>query len=209
MHIAADGGANRIYNAFNQSQREKLGLRLTSYIPELIQGDLDSLSQTTHQYYLSKGSQIVRDACQDTTDFMKCLSNQRVQDSTGDVYVLGALSGRFDHTMASLNVLFLYSPRKILLVSEQSIVFLLNPGENIIECNQEIEGPACGLFPLTGEARVTTTGLKWNLNVETPMRFGGLISTSNGFENEKSVDGRCKITVVNDIPILWTCQLRF
>lgn len=42
------------------------------------------------------------------------------------------------------------------------------------------------MVPLAGEAVVTTSGLRWNLNGDT-LKFGQFISTSNEFEVSRSL----------------------
>jgi thiamine pyrophosphokinase len=58
----------------------------------------------------------------------------------------------------------------------------------------------CGLVPLQGDARVSTVGLKWDLNDEV-MSFnaGGLISTSNQFIEDK-------VVIRTDVPLLFTAS---
>lgn len=45
------------------------------------------------------------------------------------------------------------------------------------------EGPECGLVPLAGPATATSTGLLYNVD-DTPLRVGGLVSTSNQIVGE-------------------------
>lgn len=55
----------------------------------------------------------------------------------------------------------------------------------------------CGLLPFGYPVNcISTTGLKWNLN-NTTMQFGGLISTSNTYED-------CEVTVNTDTSVIWT-----
>jgi thiamine pyrophosphokinase len=53
--------------------------------------------------------------------------------------------------------------------------------------------------PLTGPARVTTTGLMWNLN-DDEISFGKFISTSNQFSNE--------VVITTDRALVWTTDIR-
>ncbi|KAL3897439.1 MAG: hypothetical protein SGARI_006916 [Bacillariaceae sp.] len=94
--ICADGGANRLHN-FN-----------SSYIPDRIRGDLDSLQDDVKAFYASKGVSIEKDPCQDTNDLDKalqvCLDNEDNNDNSASppprVIVYGAFGGRFDQEMA-------------------------------------------------------------------------------------------------------------
>ena len=60
------------------------------------------------------------------------------------------------------------------------------------------EDSHCGLIPMDGKATVTTAGLKWNLEAGK-LRFGDLVSTSNGFDISKE-----RVTVTTDRSLLWT-----
>ncbi|KAJ3022291.1 UNVERIFIED_CONTAM: hypothetical protein HDU68_009223 [Siphonaria sp. JEL0065] len=68
----------------------------------------------------------------------------------------------------------------------------------------ELEGPTCGLIPMSGRALVETTGLKWNLDHSMPMSFHEMISTSNWFADG---DEKVKVVeVVTDMPLVWTVE---
>ncbi|KAJ3319701.1 cAMP-dependent protein kinase subunit [Boothiomyces sp. JEL0866] len=196
VHLVADGGANRLFDFLAPEER-------LEYLPTIIQGDLDSIRKDTRDFYNRNGVDIVLDTDQDTTDFHKCLNNPIIKDYK-DVYVLGALNGRLDHTMAALHTLVKYK-RRIFLISDESFCWYLEKGKHEIVSDPEYEGDTCGLIPLLGRALVISSGLKWNLNHDMPLEFGLLVSTSNAFENK---DGRF-VFIDTDKPIIWTVASKF
>ncbi|CAI5948302.1 unnamed protein product [Closterium sp. NIES-64] len=96
------------------------------------------------------------------------------------VIVVGSLGGRMDHEFGNVNVLHRFRHVSIVLLSEDCQLFLLPAGwRHVITPHPRWEGPHCGLIPVGEPSHgTTTTGLRWNLS-NTPMRFGGLVSTSN------------------------------
>lgn len=64
-----------------------------------------------------------------------------------------------------------------------------------------LEGPLCGLLPLTGASLTRTTGLRWDLDgtPATASCFGGLVSSSNEFRGEVEVE--------SDQFMLWTTHV--
>ncbi|XP_062198508.1 thiamine pyrophosphokinase 2 isoform X3 [Phragmites australis] len=207
--ICADGGANRIFDEMfqmiNDQDQESTRNR---YVPDIIEGDMDSIRPEVKLYYSSQGSKICdKSHNQETTDLHKCIS--RIHRHTPDhekpnlcVLVTGALGGRFDHEAANINVLYAFSDMRIVLLSDDCLIRLL-PKTHCHELyiKSSVEGPHCGLFPVGApSASTTTTGLKWNLS-EAKMRFGSMISTSNIVQAEK-------VTVQSDADLLWTISLR-
>ncbi|CAG8724577.1 20336_t:CDS:2 [Rhizophagus irregularis] len=174
LRICADGGANHLYDEFK-------GI----YIPHYIRGDLDSLRDDVRHFFHSQGTVIQLESGQESTDFMK---------SSG---------GRFDHIMSNIHYLYkLKDERKIYLLSEKNLIFLLDKGKHNILCDREIEGPTCGILPIgVQRAILTTTGLKWNITNVTSS-FGVMISTSNILINDV-------ITIETDVPVIWTVELQF
>ncbi|KAI5964094.1 THI80 [Candida pseudojiufengensis] len=65
--VCADGGANRLYNYFKDEQ-----LR-SKYIPNYIVGDFDSISEEVKDYYEKKGTKIIPQRTQYSTDFQKAV----------------------------------------------------------------------------------------------------------------------------------------
>ncbi|KAE8330166.1 thiamine pyrophosphokinase [Aspergillus sergii] len=69
--LCADGGANRFYSMMKAHDRESIDL------PDLIIGDLDSISPDTKAHYANLGVRIIHDEDQYSTDFTKCLNYLR------------------------------------------------------------------------------------------------------------------------------------
>lgn len=211
LRVCADGGANRLYDElpllFPRDDPEVIRLR---HKPDVIKGDLDSIRADVTDFYSKLGAKIIDQSHdQETTDLHKCL--RFIKDSTPEldksklkVLVVGALGGRFDHEAANINALWTFSnSMRIILLSEESSLSLLPTGYvHEIHVDKSFEGPHCGLVPIGAPSlSTTTTGLHWNLD-QTPMSFGGLISACNLVESEV-------VTVVSDVHLLWTTELRY
>ncbi|XP_042483668.1 thiamine pyrophosphokinase 1-like [Macadamia integrifolia] len=207
LRICADGGANRLYDEmpelFPQEDSQNVRNRCK---PDVIKGDMDSIRADVLEFYSNLGTKILDESQdQDTTDLHKCISF--IQDITPDksnlcILVTGALGGRFDHEIGNINVLCSFSNVRIVLISDDCLIYLLpRTHRHEIRILSSVEGPHCGLIPVgVSSAKATTTGLKWDLN-DTEMRFGGLISTSNIVQSEN-------ITVQSDSDLLWTISIK-
>mmetsp|Transcript_33468 Transcript_33468/g.37564 ORF Transcript_33468/g.37564 Transcript_33468/m.37564 type:complete len:355 (+) Transcript_33468:87-1151(+) len=130
IRIAADGGANRLYD-----YTKELGLE---YIPNRIRGDLDSLKPTVRSYYEDQHNVIIeQDPCQDTNDLDKalqiCCSSNNGNDNNDNgndrcVIIYGAFGGRFDQEMASFAALYKWAPKinyQLYLYSDETCAFLI------------------------------------------------------------------------------------
>jgi len=193
--IAADGGANRLYEYSKE------------LIPDRIRGDLDSLNPAVRAYYETRRVSVEQDFCQDTNDLDKALkvlvADRDKHDNTVDrVVIYGAFGGRFDQEMASFAALYKWAPKfngQLYLYSDETCAFLipankdceirlpfydthtLGKQEKNGDIQREIgEGPTCGLIPLGCCCEsVVTSGLEWDLDGTVSLEFGGLVSSSN------------------------------
>ncbi|ELR21529.1 thiamine pyrophosphokinase [Acanthamoeba castellanii str. Neff] len=200
VKVCADGGGNRVF-AFDKRR----------FVPDVITGDMDSLRPSVMEYYRSKGTAIVQSRDQDTTDLEKCvLQIKDIEHKKGQTFtnlcVVGGLGGNFSHELANVNILFKYRQRRIFLLSDLNLTFLLVPGRHIIHTNialrpQDKRRIFCSLVPLGTQCRsITTKGLRWDLALAS-MEFGGLVSTSNEMAAETAE------VEVSD-PVLWTFDIR-
>ncbi|KAA3471405.1 thiamine pyrophosphokinase 1-like isoform X2 [Gossypium australe] len=189
LRLCADGGANRVFD------------EIPLLFPEEDASDV-------RRRYKPDGTKIIdKSHDQDTTDLHKCITYIRdfapdANKSSLCILVAGALGGRYDHEMGNLNVLYCFSSLRIVLLSDDSLIYLLpRTHHHEIHIQTSVEGPHCGLIPVGAPSRsTTTTGLRWNLN-NTEMRFGGLISSSNIVVGEK-------VTVQSDTDLLWTISIK-
>lgn len=209
-----------------------------SMVPDVVTGDFDSIRPDVLDFYRERGCVIAHDPDQGSTDFDKALRVvERAQAATRraaagggggggaggasgggggpsqeepkwTVAVFGAFGDRFDHEMASINVLHRYRGfARLLLLGERMTACLLEPGKHRLLPNPAIEGPTCGLLPIGGRCdAVWTSGLRWNLRGE-PLEFGGMVSSSNQMLCDEE-SGRMEVTVETTQPLVWTTVLR-
>lgn len=170
--ICADGGANSAL---------KMNL-----IPDVIIGDLDSISTTTLKEFRSS-SKIIRLKRQNDTDVEKCLK-LAIGQKYEEVLLLGATGNRLDHTFCNLGIMLKFFPKiDVSLVAENSflksykgkVVFKSFPGETI------------SIYGIDKKTKITSVGLKYKLK-NTALPFGKRESTSNvasGNEVELKISG--------------------
>lgn len=161
--LAADGGA--------------LPLLRAGSLPSAVLGDLDSLDAASQDELVSRGVELRRfPRDKDETDLELALLEAVARGAT-EVDVLGALGGRWDHTLA--NVALLCHPellgRRVRLLDNRQELFLVRDAA-VIDGNV---GDTVSLIPLTGDVRgVTTGGLQYPLT-EAVLRFDQARGVSN------------------------------
>jgi thiamine pyrophosphokinase len=143
---------------------------------------------------------------QNETDFTKSLHvlEPYIKDlGIEHVVALCDTSGRFDQILANVNTLFknLQKPAEIsppvFILSTNNLTWLLAAGDHQINIPDQVRKLWCALIPLE-PTTVTTTGLKWNLT-NTTLMFGGIVSTSNKYDESSVV-----VKISTDKPLLWS-----
>ncbi|ORY99371.1 Thiamin pyrophosphokinase [Syncephalastrum racemosum] len=202
FRFCADGGSNRLYDAFKHDQH-----KLDLYVPDQIAGDLDSIRDEVREFYEDKNVIITKDADQYKMDFTKCIDRLKLKEEelgqTFDIVAFPSLGGRFDQTMQNINMLYMMKDqieRRMVLVSDENLTILLDKGSHHIHCQPEYEGPTCGYIPVGAPATVTTRGLRWDLEKHL-CEFGGLVSSSNALDGDL-------VEIETDSPIVWTIEIK-
>lgn len=167
--IAANGGTRHLYPLQQP--------------PDIIIGDLDSLPDEVRTWVETADIQIIQHPTdKNETDLELALLLAAEQQQ--EIYVLGALGGRLDQTLA--NILLLAHPalqgHKVYLIATYQRAWLV---EEYSEINGR-QGDTISLIPLGGDAYiVNTTGLKWPLQEET-LVFGPARGVSNVMTADKA-----------------------
>jgi thiamine pyrophosphokinase len=161
--VAADGGA--------------LHALAAGVMPQVVIGDLDSLSLEEQARVEAAGAQILRfSPRKDETDLELALLHA-AREGASEIVILAALGGRLDQTIA--NVLLLTLPALsgigVRIVEGVEEAFVIRH-EGLIEGQP---GDTVSLIPLGGDAAgVTAEGLAWPLDDDV-LRFGPARGVSN------------------------------
>ena len=168
--IAADGGTRHALAA--------------GVIPDVVIGDLDSLSPDVQASVEAADTQIMRfSPDKDKTDLELALLHAAHEGATG-ITIVAALGGRLDQTIA--NVLLLALPElaniDARIVEGAQEAFLVQDETTV----QGQPGDTLSLIPLGGDAEgVTAQGVEWELDDDT-LRFGSARGVSNVLKSEQA-----------------------
>lgn len=158
--ICADGGANTAAS---------LGIN-----PNIILGDLDSITKSNLSFFKKKGVEIRLINEQETTDFEKALM-YIIECNLNNVIVFGAVSSRPDHTLNNFSVMKrYYNSFDIKFVDNDFEIFYL---KNKINLNYK-KGKIVSFMAMPFASGVSTKGLKYKLNNES-LEFGVREGTLN------------------------------
>jgi thiamine pyrophosphokinase len=131
---------------------------LMQICPELIVGDLDSISQELLKKY-SHVPIYSLPIDKDETD-LECAVRLVAKPDVAKITIFGALEKRTDHALGNLHILRRY-PHKVFIESETELIFAIK-GKSDIPCTI---GQTISFIPLGGPVTgVTSKGLKWELN---------------------------------------------
>ena len=158
--ICADGGAN---------SAKKLNM-----IPDIIIGDLDSITAESLQHYKKKRVIIKKITRQNDTDVEKCIK-YAVGKKFTDIVLLGATGDRLDHTFCNIGIALKFNKDiAVKILHEKSFMKVIS-GQVILDT---LPGEAISIYGIDSKTKFTSIGLKYPLkNVALP--FGVKESTSN------------------------------
>ncbi|KAL8749180.1 MAG: hypothetical protein Q9199_007846 [Rusavskia elegans] len=179
--VFADGAANYVRDLeLTESEEQNL-------IPDFICGDLDSIRPEVRAHYEKKGTKVIQDTDQyssDLTKSLKCIKNYTKPPI--HAVIIGGIGGRFDQGFSQLHHLYTASKEswlpngQIFLANSQSICFLLGKGMNKITTpvGPGLFAENVGIIPIARPSVITTKGLEWDVS-DWYTEFGGQMSTSN------------------------------
>ncbi len=162
--IAADGGGRVA--------------RFYGFDPQIVVGDMDSLTNDELQIFVDSGAEIVRFSPEkDETDLELALT-LAAERGVGWIRVVGGIGGRIDQTMANIYLLGLdvLDPLDVSMVAGEQELWVLRCCEHDIIGTP---GDTISLIPVGGPVEgVTTDGLYYPLKGET-LHFGPARGISN------------------------------
>ena len=152
--IAVDGGLHAA---------DKLAV-----IPDYIVGDFDTVSPLLlYKYENMENVEIIRYRPEkDFTDTYIAMQ-KAIEENSFSIHILGGMGGRFDHTLANIQLLqyALHKGIEAVLVSPKNRVRLLgDKRRSIILRREETPYKYISLVPISESVKsVTTTGMKYNV----------------------------------------------
>ncbi|MFN3134499.1 MAG: thiamine diphosphokinase [Candidatus Kryptonium sp.] len=151
----ADGGANIAY---------RFGIQ-----PDFIIGDLDSVNESVINFFQRKGTEIIYNSDQNSTDIEKSVKFL-IHKGCRSIDIVSAIGDRIDHNLGNLSVLVNYHKKVSLrMVDERSEIFF-STGKVSFKANV---GDIISLIPLGRKVFVLkTVGLKFKLKNEN-LTFSG------------------------------------
>lgn len=166
---AADGGANI--------------LKEVDVLPDVIVGDLDSISSDSKAYYVDKGVRLETFPREKDFSDTELALDYLLKEGQKEVIVLGALGGRADHHLANTFLLPAFGRRgmNLHLLDECNLISYIKRGEYVIP---QVENAYLSFFAL-GESGLSLSleGVKYPLT-KKQLSLGSSLCLSNRFTED-------------------------
>jgi len=140
--LACDGAANTLVKK--------------GYIPDIIIGDLDSLSDENKTKY---NNRIILEENQSDNDLRKAI-NYSIKNNINTISVLGASGKREDHMIGNIFSLLDYKDINIKIYTDTGIFSCIHKDQNI----ESFKGQQVSIFTLDTTIKITSNNLKYNFN---------------------------------------------
>lgn len=140
--ICCDGAADRLLAA---------GLE-----PDVIIGDLDSLSEDSRHRFADRLIHVADQECNDLTKAVRYCHEQ----GYGVLHILGATGKREDHSLGNISLMCEYARlAEVRIISDYGEFFLVRSGEEV----PSVPGEQFSIFSLDRHLRVSSEGLRYPL----------------------------------------------
>jgi thiamine pyrophosphokinase len=162
--IAADGGA-RVAWHYERT-------------PQVVIGDMDSLSEAELQQLAQTGATIQRYPAEKNETDLELALLYAARQSSHWIRIIGGIGGRFDQMLANVYLLALpqIAACDIAIVARNQSLCLLRAGDHLL---QGQAGDTISLIPMSGDVHgITTHDLKYALDDDT-LKFGPARGVSN------------------------------
>ena len=126
------------------------------YIPDIILGDLDSLSHVTKEKY---NNCIIEIQDQSQNDFRKALNYAREQNLS-DISIIGASGKREDHMIGNIFSLLDYKDLNIKLFTDTGFFSCIHQDKTL----DSFKGQQVSIFAVDTTIKITSNNLKYNFN---------------------------------------------
>jgi len=163
--ICADGGAET--------------LRRMGITPNIIIGDLDSISADTRKYF-AKRCEIIHYPRQSDTDVEKALK-YALRNKFNLAVLFGGAGNRLDHSLCNVSVILKYSDRIDVKMIHQKSAASVHSGKVELKT---VPGEIVSIFGFDSKTKFISQGLKYPLN-NISLPFGLKESASNSAEGDK------------------------
>uniref|UniRef100_A0A8D9AFG4 Thiamin pyrophosphokinase 1 n=1 Tax=Cacopsylla melanoneura TaxID=428564 RepID=A0A8D9AFG4_9HEMI len=202
IRCTVDKGTDRWISYLSENK-----LNPAHFKPDIVTGDFDSINQDSIAKFETLGSEIVFTPEQTFTDFQKAVNEIGRRVKVDYIIAVAESNGRLDHSLSNINTLYMCKRLPIYMMSEKSMCWVLRAsgGNHIIHLNNEFTTgkKVVGLIPVGSPVHNTyTTGLKWNLKNQM-LSFGGLLSSSNTYEDEDAQSVSVRMSAGD---LLWIMQ---
>jgi len=161
--LACDGAADTLLNQ--------------GYTPDVILGDLDSLSDKNK---IEHTDTIIEAPDQSQNDLRKAI-NYAKDHNIDDIIIIGASGKREDHMIGNIFSLLDYKDLKIKLLTDTGVFSCIHESQNI----ESFKGQQVSIFTSDNTIKITSNNLKYNFNnIVISTIYSGTLneSTSNDFK---------------------------
>jgi thiamine pyrophosphokinase len=149
--------------ALRKFLRNSMGIFGEERLPDVVVGDMDSLSQSMKEKYSDIIVQIDEQEHNDQTKAFRWVLDNL--SGIGSIYILGATGEREDHTIGNISLLMEYARTYDLdamgitleMVSDHSTIFAITDTYEM-ECG---EGRKVSIFSPDNSLRIKSEGLEW------------------------------------------------